>query len=72
MATPSLLVEIGFDTSSQGGPFFLWAPGTVTDTPTARAENPQSIYDNTTYRFGGTLNYDVTSRVRSVSITRGR
>ena len=72
MATPSLLVQIGFDTSSQGGPFFLWAPGTVTNTQAAKDANPQSLYDNTTFRFGGTLNYDVTDRVRSVSITRGR
>ena len=72
MATPSLLVQIGFDTSSQGGPFFLWGSGTVTDTQAAKDANPQSIFDNTTYRFGGTLNYDVTDRVRSVSITRGR
>ena len=72
MATPSLLVQIGFDTSSQGGPFFLWAPGTVTNTQAAKDANPQSLFDNTEYRFGGTLNYDVTTRVRSVSITRGR
>jgi hypothetical protein len=72
VATPSLLVQIGFDTSSQGGPFFLWGSGTATNTPAAIAANPQSIFDNTDYRFGGTLNYDVTTRVRSVSITRGR
>ena len=72
MATPSLLVQIGFDTSSQGGPFFLWGSGTVTNTQAAKDANPQSIFDNKTYRFGGTLNYDVTTRVRSVSITRGR
>ncbi len=72
MATPSLLVQIGFDTSSQGGPFFLWGSGTATNTPEAIAANPQSIFDNTEYRFGGTLDYDVTDRVRSVSITRGR
>ena len=72
MATPSLLVQIGFDTSSQGGPFFLWGSGTATNTPAAITANPQSIFDNTEYRFGGTLNYDVTTRVRSVSITRGR
>ena len=72
MATPSLLVQIGFDTSSQGGPFFLWGSGTATNTIEAIAANPQSIFDNTEYRFGGTLNYDVTDRVRSVSITRGR
>jgi hypothetical protein len=72
VATPSLLVQIGFDTSSQGGPFFLWGSGTATNTPAAITANPQSIFDNTEYRFGGTLNYDVTTRVRSVSITRGR
>jgi len=72
VATPSLLVQIGFDTSSQGGPFFLWGSGTATDTQAAKDANPQSIFNNTTYRFGGTLNYDVTTRVRSVSITRGR
>ena len=71
MASPTSLVEIGFDTSSQGGPFFLWGSGTATDTPAARLANPQSIFDNTEYRFGGTLFYDLTSRVKTYSVSRG-
>ena len=71
MPAPSSLVEIGFDTSSQGGPFFLFGSGTETSTPAAIAANPQSIFDNTEYRLGGDLFYDVTDRVKSYSISRG-
>jgi hypothetical protein len=55
VSAPSSLVEVGFDTSSQGGPFFLFGSGTETSTPEAIAANPQSIFDNTEYRFGGEL-----------------
>lgn len=71
MPAPTKVVEIGFDTSSQGGPFFTFGSGTVTNTPQARLDNPQSLFDNTEYRFGGTVFYNVTSRVKSVSINRG-
>ncbi len=71
MPAPSSLVEIGFDTSSQGGPFFLFGSGTETSTPAAIAANPQSIFDNEEYRLGGDLFYDVTDRVKSYSISRG-
>ena len=76
MPAPSSLVEIGFDTSSQGGPFFLFGSGTATSTPAAIAANPQSIISDgidigMTYRFGGELFYDVTDRVKSYSISRG-
>lgn len=66
MATPELLVEVGLDLSSVGGPFFTF--GSSTSVP----DNPQSIFDNTTYRFGGTLFYDLTDRVKGVSISRGK
>ena len=72
MSAPDLLVEIGLDLSSVGGPFFLFGSGTETSTPSAIAANPQSLFDNTEYRFGGTLFYDVTDRVKSVTINRGR
>jgi hypothetical protein len=64
-STPDTVVEIGFDLSDVGGPFFTFGS---TDVP---EDNPQSIFDNETYRFGGTLFYDVTDRVTSVSINRG-
>jgi len=66
VSAPELLVELGLDLSSVGGPFFLFGSSTVV------ADNPQSIFDNTTYRFGGTLFYDVTDRVKSVTINRGK
>ena len=66
MATPGIVVEVGLDLSSVGGPFFTFGSSTSV------ADNPQSIFDNTTYRFGGTLFYDVTERVKSVTINRGK
>ena len=54
-------VEIGFDlTDSPIGPFFRL------DSPTA------GRLDNTEYRLGGTIFYDVTDRVRSLAISRGK
>jgi len=77
VAVPSVIVEIGFDLSSQGGAFLLFGSGTATTTPEAIAANPQSIFQASSsktypYGFGGTLFYDLTSRVKSVTITRGR
>ena len=72
MALPRVVVELGLDLSSVGGPFFQLGSGTASTGDAAVAANPQSIFDNTTYRFGGTLFYDVTSRVASVSTNRGR
>lgn len=72
MALPRTIVELGLDLSSVGGPFFQLGSGTASTGADAIAANPQSIFDNTTYRFGGTLFYDVTSRVASVSTNRGR
>ncbi|MFZ9993026.1 MAG: hypothetical protein ACO3J6_11580, partial [Opitutales bacterium] len=60
-----MLVEIGFDLSAGGGPFFTFGSSSGT------AENPTSLFDNPTYGFGGTLFYDLTDRVTSVTITRG-
>jgi hypothetical protein len=64
--TPEIIVEVGLDLSSVGGPFFTFGSSTVVK------DNPQSIFDNTTYRFGGTLFYDLTPAVKSVTINRGR
>ncbi len=76
ITTPDTIVEIGFDLSDVGGPFFLFGSGTATKSPQAIAANPQSIFSNGStigmdYRFGGTLFYDVTDSVTSVSIDRG-
>jgi hypothetical protein len=60
MAVPSTVVEIGFDVSGLGGPFFLL------DDPVA------GVLDNTSYLLGGTLFYDVSQYVRQVSIRRGK
>lgn len=61
MALPVEKVEIGFDlTDSPIGPFF-------------RLDDPvQGRLDNTEYKLGGTIFYDVTDRVRTFSITRGK
>jgi hypothetical protein len=68
--TPEIIVEVGFDLSSVGGPFFTFGASTVT------ADNPQSLFgpngQGDLYRLGGTLFYDVTSSVKSVTINRGR
>jgi len=66
VAVPGVVVEVGLDLSSVGGPFFLF--GASDDV----ASNPQSLFDNTQYRLGGTLFYDVTDRSQSVTINRGR
>jgi hypothetical protein len=68
MSQPEIIVEVGLDLSSVGGPFFAFGSSDDPDDPA----NVQSIFDNGTYRFGGTLFYDVTDRVKNVSISRGR
>jgi hypothetical protein len=60
MSIPATTVEIGFDLSALGGPFF------ILDDPV------QGVLDNTEYTLGGTLFYDVTEFVRSVSVNRGK
>ena len=60
MAIPATTVEIGFDLSALGGPFFILNDAV------------QGVLDNTEYTLGGTLFYDVTEYVRSVSVRRGK
>lgn len=60
MPAPSTKVEIGFDLSALGGPFF------ILDDPV------QGVLDNTTYTLGGTLFYDVSDDVLRVSVNRGK
>jgi hypothetical protein len=60
MPAPSTKVEIGFDLSALGGPFF------ILDDPV------QGVLDNTTYTLGGTLFYDVSDDVLSVNVNRGK
>ena len=61
MAIPTPKVEVGFDlTESPLAPFFRLD------------DSVQGVLDNTQYRLGGTLFYDVTSFVKTIDITRGR
>jgi len=61
MALPVEKVEIGFDlTDSPIGPFFR-----LNDDEAGRL-------DNTQYRLGGTIFYDVTNRVKNFQIDRGK
>ena len=61
MAIPAPKVEIGFDlTDSPIAPFF------VLD------DEERGRLDNTEYRLGGTIFFDVTDRVRNFSVRRGR
>jgi hypothetical protein len=61
MGVPTPLVEIGFDLTDTGrGPFF------VLD------DEVKGKLDNTAFRLGGTLFYDVTDKVKSISIQRGK
>ena len=60
MAQLASKVEIGFDLSSGQGPFF------VLDDPVA------GVLDSTEWLLGGTIFYNVTEYVRSVSVDRGR
>tara|TARA_B110000503_G_scaffold116026_1_gene174737 strand:- start:531 stop:1763 length:1233 start_codon:yes stop_codon:yes gene_type:complete len=61
MPVPTPLVEIGFDLTETGtGPFF-------------RLDDPvKGKLDNTEWLLGGTLFYDVTDRVRTIAIKRGK
>ena len=60
MALPTKTVEIGFDLSGSGAPFF------TLDDPTA------GLLDNTEFTLGGTLFYDVTDYVIGINSNRGR
>jgi len=61
MAVPTPKVEIGFDlTDNPIAPFFRLDDAT------------QGRLDNTEYRLGGTLFYDVSDRVVAISIDRGK
>jgi hypothetical protein len=61
MAMPTQKVEIGFDLTETGrGPFF-------------RLDDPiQGVLDNTEFVLGGTLFFDVTEKVKSIAIRRGK
>jgi len=61
MSIPTPKVEIGFDlTDSPIGPFF------VLD------DDERGRLNNTEYRLGGTIFVDVTDRVRTISVNRGK
>lgn len=61
MALPTVKVEFGFDlTDNPSAPFFRLDDAT------------QGVLDNTTYRLGGTLFYDVTTYLSAVNIVRGK
>jgi hypothetical protein len=61
MAVPQPLVEIGFDLTETGrGPFLK-----LDDPVAGKLDDPQWV-------LGGTLYYDVTNKVRSISISRGK
>jgi hypothetical protein len=70
VSPPDILVELGLDLSSVGGPFFTFGATSNPD------DNPQSQFapngEDDQFRFGGTLFYDITERVTSVTTTRGR
>lgn len=57
---PTELVEVGFDLTGSGGPFL-------------RLDDPVAgELDNSDWVLGGTLFYDISSRVRSIELTRGK
>lgn len=60
MPIPDTTVEIGFDLSSLGGPFFILD------------DSVQGVLDNTTFTLGGTLFYDVSQFLLAVQVDRGR
>ena len=60
MAVPTTTVEIGFDLSGQGGPFF-----TLDDAV-------QGVLDNTDFTLGGTLFYDISQFLLGVQVNRGK
>ena len=57
---PTELVEVGFDLTGTGGPFL-----TLDDPVAGQLDNPEWL-------LGGTLFYDISSRVRSIELTRGK
>jgi hypothetical protein len=60
MTVPNTTVEIGFDLSSLGGPFF-----TLDD-------SVQGVLDNTEFVLGGSLFYDVSEYLLGVQVDRGK
>lgn len=60
MAVPNTTVEIGFDLSSLGGPFF-----SLDDTTAG-------VLNNTEFTLGGTLFYDVSQFLLGVQVSRGK
>lgn len=60
MAVPNTTVEIGFDLTGQGGPFF-----TLDD-------SVQGVLDNTEFTLGGTFFYDVSQFLLGVQVARGK
>ena len=60
MTVSATTVELGFDLSGLGGNFFILDSAV------------QGVLDNTEYTLGGTLFYDVSQYVRSVSVRRGK
>jgi len=60
MPVPSTTVEIGFDLSSLGGPFF-----TLDDAVAG-------VLDNTSFLLGGTLFYDVSAYLLDMQVSRGK
>lgn len=61
MAKPAEKVEIGFDLTANGvGPYF-------------RLDDPVAgVLDNTSYFLGGTIFFDITSKVKSFNTRRGK
>jgi hypothetical protein len=60
MTVPNTTVEIGFDLSALGGPFF------TLDDPI------QGVLDNTDFTLGGTLFYDISEYLLGVQVNRGK
>lgn len=61
MAKPAQKIEIGFDLTANGvGPYFKLDDATA------------GVLDNTSYFLGGAIFFDVTSKVKSFSIRRGK
>lgn len=61
MAVPAPLVEVGFDLTATGrGPFFILD------------DAEKGKLDNTEFLLAGTLFFDVTDKVKSISIQRGK
>jgi len=61
MAVPVMKVEVGFDLTDKPSALFF----TLDDAT-------KGVLDNTTYRLGGSIFYDVTNYVSAVNISRGK